>query len=188
MTFRDFGTSLPQGFRFYPTDEKLVCHYLHKKVVNQLVDLRSTLVEIDLHYVAQQSKNYANPGLWLGQRRLAGRGLTYQPEKPLSSSKIVPAASDQQPANISNNKKKTKESLTPLLKALPNAGSYKLHRRSSSHVCGGSRPLLSMEADAEPSTLINQGSDHVHYQGKIAGHFPTGPIPEHWNLAEQFSC
>ncbi|KAL6985985.1 hypothetical protein U1Q18_019354 [Sarracenia purpurea var. burkii] len=53
MTLRDFGTSLPQGFTFYPTDEKLVCHYLHKKIANQLVDLRSTLVEIDLHYVAQ---------------------------------------------------------------------------------------------------------------------------------------
>ncbi|KAL6985980.1 hypothetical protein U1Q18_019349 [Sarracenia purpurea var. burkii] len=81
---------------------------------------------------------------------------------------------------------KTKESLTPLLKALPNAGSYKLHRRSSL-AWGGSWPLLFMEADAEPSTLINQGSDPVHYQGKITDYFPTGPIPEHWNLAEQLS-
>ncbi|KAL6978701.1 hypothetical protein U1Q18_020367 [Sarracenia purpurea var. burkii] len=49
MALRDFGTSLPPGFRFYPTDEELVCHYLHKKIANQLVDLRCTLVEIDLH-------------------------------------------------------------------------------------------------------------------------------------------
>ncbi|KAI3449786.1 hypothetical protein Pfo_006451 [Paulownia fortunei] len=48
MGLRDIGDTLPPGFRFYPSDEELVCHYLYKKIANEEV-LRGTLVEIDLH-------------------------------------------------------------------------------------------------------------------------------------------
>ncbi|XP_047307825.1 protein CUP-SHAPED COTYLEDON 2-like [Impatiens glandulifera] len=48
MGLRDVGASLPPGFRFYPSDEELVCHYLHKKISNEQV-LKGSLVEIDLH-------------------------------------------------------------------------------------------------------------------------------------------
>ncbi|XP_042052313.1 NAC domain-containing protein 21/22-like [Salvia splendens] len=48
MGLRDIGHSLPPGFRFYPSDEELVCHYLQKKIANEQL-LRGTLVEIDLH-------------------------------------------------------------------------------------------------------------------------------------------
>lgn len=50
MGLRDIGATLPPGFRFYPSDEELVCHYLYKKISNggQQV-LKDTLVEIDLH-------------------------------------------------------------------------------------------------------------------------------------------
>ncbi|KAL7198569.1 hypothetical protein ACSBR2_020955 [Camellia fascicularis] len=48
MGLRDIGSSLPPGFRFYPSDEELVCHYLYKKITNEEV-LKGTLVEIDLH-------------------------------------------------------------------------------------------------------------------------------------------
>ncbi|EYU46444.1 hypothetical protein ABFS82_04G042200 [Erythranthe guttata] len=48
MGLRDIGETLPPGFRFYPSDEELVCHYLYKKVCNEQI-LRGTLVEIDLH-------------------------------------------------------------------------------------------------------------------------------------------
>ncbi|GFP83987.1 NAC domain-containing protein 68 [Phtheirospermum japonicum] len=47
MGLRDIGESLPPGFRFYPSYEELVCHYLYKKIANEEV-LRGTLVEIDL--------------------------------------------------------------------------------------------------------------------------------------------
>ncbi|KAE9590449.1 hypothetical protein Lal_00023443 [Lupinus albus] len=48
MGLKDIGASLPPGFRFYPSDEELVCHYLYKKITNEQV-LKGTLVEIDLH-------------------------------------------------------------------------------------------------------------------------------------------
>ncbi|VFQ59713.1 unnamed protein product [Cuscuta campestris] len=48
MGLRDIGAALPPGFRFYPSDEELVCHYLYKKIANEDV-LKGTLVEIDLH-------------------------------------------------------------------------------------------------------------------------------------------
>lgn len=48
MGLRDIGATLPPGFRFYPSDEELVCHYLYKKIANGQVS-RDTLVEIDLH-------------------------------------------------------------------------------------------------------------------------------------------
>ncbi|XP_027148312.1 protein CUP-SHAPED COTYLEDON 2-like [Coffea eugenioides] len=48
MGLRDIGATLPPGFRFYPSDEELVCHYLYKKIANGEVS-RDTLVEIDLH-------------------------------------------------------------------------------------------------------------------------------------------
>ncbi|KAL3644976.1 hypothetical protein CASFOL_010156 [Castilleja foliolosa] len=47
MGLRDIGESLPPGFRFYPSDEELVCHYLYKKISKEL--LRDTLLDIDLH-------------------------------------------------------------------------------------------------------------------------------------------
>ncbi|KAM6592194.1 hypothetical protein CsatA_014799 [Cannabis sativa] len=48
MGLRDIGATLPPGFRFYPSDEELVCHYLYKKICNEEI-LKGTLVEIDLH-------------------------------------------------------------------------------------------------------------------------------------------
>lgn len=48
MGLRDIGATLPPGFRFYPSDEELVCHYLFKKIANEEA-LKGTLVEIDLH-------------------------------------------------------------------------------------------------------------------------------------------
>ncbi|CAI9770578.1 unnamed protein product [Fraxinus pennsylvanica] len=48
MGLRDIGETLPPGFRFYPSDEELVLHYLYKKIANEQV-LKGTLVEIDLH-------------------------------------------------------------------------------------------------------------------------------------------
>ncbi|KAJ0651255.1 putative transcription factor NAM family [Helianthus annuus] len=48
MGLRDIGATLPPGFRFYPSDDELVCHYLYKKIANE--DARKgTLMEIDLH-------------------------------------------------------------------------------------------------------------------------------------------
>ncbi|KAL8170332.1 hypothetical protein V2J09_022136 [Rumex salicifolius] len=48
MGLKDIGETLPPGFRFYPSDEELVCHYLHKKIANEEA-LKGSLVEIDLH-------------------------------------------------------------------------------------------------------------------------------------------
>lgn len=48
MGLREIGASLPPGFRFYPSDEELVCHYLYKKITNEEA-LKGTLVEINLH-------------------------------------------------------------------------------------------------------------------------------------------
>ena len=48
MGLRDIGAALPPGFRFYPSDEELVCHYLHKKIAHEDVS-KGTLVDIDLH-------------------------------------------------------------------------------------------------------------------------------------------
>ncbi|PSR89798.1 Protein CUP-SHAPED COTYLEDON 3 like [Actinidia chinensis var. chinensis] len=48
MGLRDVGASLPPGFRFYPSDEELVCHYLYKKIAKEPL-LKGTLVDIDLH-------------------------------------------------------------------------------------------------------------------------------------------
>ncbi|MBA0732775.1 hypothetical protein Gogos_016842 [Gossypium gossypioides] len=42
MGLRDIGATLPPGFRFYPSDEELVCHYLYKKIANEVV-LKGTL-------------------------------------------------------------------------------------------------------------------------------------------------
>ncbi|KAF0933449.1 hypothetical protein E2562_018545 [Oryza meyeriana var. granulata] len=55
MGLRDIELTLPPGFRFYPSDEELVCHYLHNKVVNQHRfagvggGAAGTMVEVDLH-------------------------------------------------------------------------------------------------------------------------------------------
>ncbi|GMI69285.1 hypothetical protein HRI_000597800 [Hibiscus trionum] len=48
MGLRDIGKTLPPGFRFCPSDEELVCHYLYKKIAKEDV-LKGTLVEVDLH-------------------------------------------------------------------------------------------------------------------------------------------
>ncbi|KAL5990565.1 hypothetical protein ACLOJK_011467 [Asimina triloba] len=48
MSLRGLEATLPPGFRFYPSDEELVCHYLYKKVANENIS-QGTLVEIDLH-------------------------------------------------------------------------------------------------------------------------------------------
>ncbi|KAL6883265.1 hypothetical protein ACP4OV_010679 [Aristida adscensionis] len=48
MGLREMDSALPPGFRFYPSDEELVCFYLHKKVANERV-ASGTLVEVDLH-------------------------------------------------------------------------------------------------------------------------------------------
>ncbi|KAL6903692.1 hypothetical protein ACP4OV_004505 [Aristida adscensionis] len=48
MGLREIESTLPPGFRFYPSDEELVCHYLYKKVVNESA-VQGTLVEVDLH-------------------------------------------------------------------------------------------------------------------------------------------
>ncbi|KAG8060236.1 hypothetical protein GUJ93_ZPchr0002g23677 [Zizania palustris] len=49
MALREIESTLPPGFRFFPSDEELVCHYLHKKVTNERTSHGSTLVEVDLH-------------------------------------------------------------------------------------------------------------------------------------------
>ncbi|CAN6299089.1 unnamed protein product [Urochloa humidicola] len=48
MGLREMDSTLPPGFRFYPSDEELVCFYLRNKVANQRV-ASGTLVEVDLH-------------------------------------------------------------------------------------------------------------------------------------------
>ncbi|CAN6235627.1 unnamed protein product [Urochloa humidicola] len=48
MGLREIESTLPPGFRFYPSDEELVCHYLYKKVANERA-AQGTLVEVDLH-------------------------------------------------------------------------------------------------------------------------------------------
>jgi hypothetical protein len=56
MGLRDIEMTLPPGFRFYPSDEELVCHYLHNKVANHrfaggaaVAAAGGTMVEVDLH-------------------------------------------------------------------------------------------------------------------------------------------
>uniref|UniRef100_A0ACD5V6T4 Uncharacterized protein n=1 Tax=Avena sativa TaxID=4498 RepID=A0ACD5V6T4_AVESA len=48
MGLREVESTLPPGFRFYPSDQELVCHYLYKKVANERAN-QGTLVEVDLH-------------------------------------------------------------------------------------------------------------------------------------------
>lgn len=48
MGLREIESALPPGFRFYPSDQELVCHYLYKKVTNERAS-QGTLVEVDLH-------------------------------------------------------------------------------------------------------------------------------------------
>ncbi|URD82787.1 (No apical meristem) protein [Musa troglodytarum] len=49
MGLRDIESTLPPGFRFYPSDEELVCHYLYQKVTDGLRTSEGTMVEVDLH-------------------------------------------------------------------------------------------------------------------------------------------
>jgi No apical meristem (NAM) protein len=48
MGLRAIESILPPGFRFYPSDDELVCHYLYKKATNERIS-QGTLVEVDLH-------------------------------------------------------------------------------------------------------------------------------------------
>ncbi|PKU80636.1 NAC domain-containing protein 100 [Dendrobium catenatum] len=48
MGLREIESSLPPGFRFHPSDEELVCHYLYKKVNNHKI-IEGKMVEVDLH-------------------------------------------------------------------------------------------------------------------------------------------
>ncbi|KAJ4955385.1 hypothetical protein NE237_012168 [Protea cynaroides] len=48
MSLRDIEATLPAGFKFYPTDEELVCHYLSKKIANERSS-EGTMIEVDLH-------------------------------------------------------------------------------------------------------------------------------------------
>ncbi|XP_065039935.1 protein ATAF2-like isoform X2 [Musa acuminata AAA Group] len=48
MGLREIESTLPPGFRFYPSDEELVCHYLYKKVTSERCS-EGTMVEVDLH-------------------------------------------------------------------------------------------------------------------------------------------
>ncbi|KAG0484521.1 hypothetical protein HPP92_008600 [Vanilla planifolia] len=48
MGLREVESSLPPGFRFYPTDDELVSHYLYNKVANKRAS-QGTMVEVDLH-------------------------------------------------------------------------------------------------------------------------------------------
>ncbi|KAF3575077.1 hypothetical protein F2Q69_00060460, partial [Brassica cretica] len=62
MGLKDIGSTLPPGFRFHPSDEELVCHYLCNKIrakslhcnvedddVDEALKDATDLVEIDLH-------------------------------------------------------------------------------------------------------------------------------------------
>lgn len=48
MGLNQVESRLPLGFRFFPSDEELVCHYLCKKINKERV-WEGTLVEVDLH-------------------------------------------------------------------------------------------------------------------------------------------
>lgn len=48
MGLREIESHLPPGFRFHPSDEELICHYLFKKVNNERND-EGAMVEVDLH-------------------------------------------------------------------------------------------------------------------------------------------
>lgn len=65
MGLRDIGAALPPGFRFYPSDEELVCHYLYKKITNEEV-LKGTLMEIDLH----TCEPWQLPGMFFFSKKL----------------------------------------------------------------------------------------------------------------------
>lgn len=60
MGLRQIEMTLPPGFRFYPSDEELICHYLQKKVTNEIMT-GGTLVEVDLHVL----EPWELPGLLL---------------------------------------------------------------------------------------------------------------------------
>ncbi|CAH8317945.1 unnamed protein product [Eruca vesicaria subsp. sativa] len=62
MGLKDIGSKLPPGFRFHPSDEELVCHYLCNKIrakydhgevedddADEALNGATDLVEIDLH-------------------------------------------------------------------------------------------------------------------------------------------
>lgn len=55
MGLREIEARLPPGFRFYPSDEELVCHYLYNKVTHWSHDDQEggvadgTIVEVNLH-------------------------------------------------------------------------------------------------------------------------------------------
>ena len=42
-------SQLPPGFRFHPTDQELIIHYLRKRVNSSLTPATSIIAEIDLY-------------------------------------------------------------------------------------------------------------------------------------------
>lgn len=48
MISKDPRSSLPPGFRFHPTDEELILHYLRKKVSSLPVPL-SVIADVDIY-------------------------------------------------------------------------------------------------------------------------------------------
>jgi len=48
MISKDPRSSLPPGFRFHPTDEELILHYLRKKVSSSPVPL-SIIADVDIY-------------------------------------------------------------------------------------------------------------------------------------------
>jgi len=62
MGLRDIESTLPPGFRFYPSDAELVCHYLYNKAANVKV-YEGTMVEVDLH----SREPWELPGAYCGR-------------------------------------------------------------------------------------------------------------------------
>ncbi|XP_010262496.1 PREDICTED: NAC domain-containing protein 21/22-like [Nelumbo nucifera] len=62
MGLRDIEATLPPGFRFYPSDEELVCHYLYGKIAKGVVS-KGTMVDVDLH-ICEPWQLPATSGYW----------------------------------------------------------------------------------------------------------------------------
>uniref|UniRef100_A0A0D9W761 NAC domain-containing protein n=1 Tax=Leersia perrieri TaxID=77586 RepID=A0A0D9W761_9ORYZ len=56
MGLREIESTLPPGFRFYPSDEELVCHYLYKKVTNEHV---AKLTASEWYFFSFRDRKYA---------------------------------------------------------------------------------------------------------------------------------
>lgn len=49
MGSRSPQSNLPPGFRFHPTDEELILHYLRKKVASMPLPAVSIIAEVDIY-------------------------------------------------------------------------------------------------------------------------------------------